>query len=162
MPSSSFFSTTWEKKVGLATLQASDYSITLTLPPGYRILTPTNWIEGEIKKGGGGQYFWNRLQDYQLMTNDAIDAYEIIKARDQASALRDCVRVFLPLEEECRWLKETKTTYEGFEIWMAKWNSLEYRGDNPLCNNDDIWKRFRVPWIRGNIDAFLFETPNEV
>lgn len=137
---------------------ASDYRFTLELPSGYRVLMPTVWIEGQITNGGASQYFWNRLHDCHLMTGDAIDAYDIIKAIAQAAALRECVRVFMSLEAECRWLKENKTEYDGFGDWVKKWDSLNFSGDGPLCGwDEEISKNFRVPWIRRNVDLFSFD-----
>jgi len=69
-----------ERRFGRAKLQASDYTFNLTLPPGYRVLTPTVWIEAEVSNGGISQYFWNRLADFRLMTSDAIDGYLTIGA----------------------------------------------------------------------------------
>jgi hypothetical protein len=145
-----------ESRFGRAKLQASDYTLNLTFPLGYRVLTPTVWIEAEVSNGGVGQYFWNRLVDYRLMTRDAIEAYEKIGAEAQAQSVRDCLRVFIPLEAECRRIKAEKLGTESFSKWQDTWDALEFRGDNPLFDYEIVTKRFRVPWIRSNPDLFVF------
>jgi|ERR1051325_11519412 hypothetical protein len=145
-----------ERRFGRAKLQTADYTFTLTLPPGYRVLTPTMWIEAEVINGGAGQYFWNRLQDWREMTADAIDAYEEMGAVDQAAALRDCVRVFAPFESECRRLS-VDLGADGFWEFRKKWDALNYCGDNPLCDEEGkISTEYRVPWIRRNVALFCY------
>jgi len=145
-----------ERQFGRAKIQASDYTFNLTLPAGYRVLTPTVWIEAEVSNGGAGQYFWNRFVDFRLMTSDAIDAYETIGAMPQANSVRDCLRVFEPLEATLREIREQELGGEGFTKWMQTWDALDYRGDNPLFEYEDVMERFRVPWIRRNIEQFVF------
>jgi len=145
-----------EHRFGRAKLQASDYTFNLSLPPGYRVLTPQVWIEGEVSNGSVGQYFWNRLSDFRLMTADAIEGYDRIGAVAQADAVRDCLRVFAPMEITCRQMKEHEPALEGFLKWMEVWAALNYRGDNPLFDYELVTKLYRVPWIRKNADLFVF------
>lgn len=145
-----------ERRFGRAKLQASDYTFNLSFPEGYRVLTPTVWIEAEVSNGGAGQYFWNRLVDYRPMTLDAIRAYEMIGAEAQAEAVRDCLSVFGPLEAECRRIKDKNPGTEGFLKWQDIWDALEFRGDNPLFEYEMVTKKFRVPWIRNNSGLFVF------
>jgi hypothetical protein len=145
-----------ERRFGRAKLQQSDYKFNLTLPSGYRVLTPTVWIEAEVSNGGIGQYFWNRLIDYKLMTADAVEGYEKIGALAQAEAVRDCLRVFAPLESKCRGIKQQNRGTDGFLEWQDIWDGLEYRGDDPLFEYKEVTKLYRVPWIRRNIEAFRF------
>jgi Domain of unknown function (DUF4375) len=144
------------RRFGIAKLQASDYTFNLTLPIGYRVLTPTVWIEAEVSNGGAGQYFWNRLVDYRPMTIDAIEGYERIGATAQAEAVRDCLRVFAPLESICRSIKDGQSGKEGFLKWQNLWDALEFRGDNPLFEYEKVTTRYRVPWIRKNVELFKF------
>ena len=145
-----------ERWFGRAKLQTSDYTFNLTLPVGYRVLTPTVWIEAEVSNGGVGQYFWNRLVDYRPMTADAIDGYERIGAKAQAQAVRDCLRTFAPLKSQCRLIKEQHRGTEGFLKWQDLWDALEFRGDNPLFEYEMVEKQHRVPWIRANGELFVF------
>jgi hypothetical protein len=146
-----------ERRFGQATMRTSGYTFTFTLPPGYRVLTPTMWIEAEVTNGGISQYFWNRLQDGREMTIDAIDAYEEIGATEQAAALRDCVRAFVLLESECRQLLYHFGA-DGYFEFTKKWDALDYRGDGPLSDEDGaISKKYRVPWIRENALLFSFD-----
>jgi len=145
-----------ERRFGREKLQASDYTFNLTLPVGYRVLTPTVWIEAEVSNGGAGQYFWNRLVDYRPMTRDAIEGYEKIGAIIQAGAVRECVKTFVPLEPRCRRIKERRLGVKGFRKWMEIWDSLSFLGDNPLFDYELVTKQFRVPWIRQNIKEFAF------
>ncbi|MBI2808551.1 MAG: DUF4375 domain-containing protein [Planctomycetes bacterium] len=132
-----------ENRFGREKLNASDYRFTWTLPPGYRVLTPTVWIESEVFNGGAGQYFWNRLVDFDPMTKDAIAAYEMIGATAQAASLRDCLQVFAPLELECRRIKDREV--DGFLEWMEIWDGLKYLGDNPLFEYEKISAKWRIP-----------------
>jgi hypothetical protein len=146
-----------EERYGLAKLQASDYTINLSFPVGYRVLTPTVWIESEVSNGGIEQYFSNRLVDYRLMTADAIEAYEKIGAKAQAQAVRDCLRAFAPLEAECRRIKrERELGHEGYQKWQDTWDALKFRGHQPLYDYEIVMTRFRVPWIRANPELFVF------
>jgi hypothetical protein len=145
-----------ERQFGRAKLQTSDYTFNLTLPTGYRVLTPTVWIESEVSNGGAGQYFWNRLVDYRPMTADAINGYEKIGASAQAQAVRDCLKVFAPLETECRLIKEQNPGTKGFLEWQELWDALEFHGDNPLYEYEMVTKQHRVPWICRNVELFVF------
>jgi Domain of unknown function (DUF4375) len=145
-----------ERRFGREKLQASDYTFNLTLPVGYRMLTPTVWIEAEVTNGGAGQYFWNRFVDYRPMTADAIDGYEKIGAKAQAEAVRDCLRVFASLEADCQRLMDDLGAYEGFDEWQVLWDALKFKGDIPLSDYEMVTKRFRVPWIRNNPGLFVF------
>jgi hypothetical protein len=145
-----------DHRFGQAKLQASDYTLTRTFPLGYRMLTSTVWIEAEVSNGGAGQYFWNRLVDYHPMTADAIDGYEKIGALAQAQAVRDCLRVFAPLESKCRAIKDEKLGKAGFLRWGELWDAQEFRGDNPLFEYEMVSAKYRVPWIRENITFFVF------
>src|SRR5262249_8589452 len=139
-----------------------DYSLHRIWPSGYRMLASTTCIEGQVSNGGAGQYFWNRLEDFKPMTEDAIEGYEKIGARAQANAVRECLRVFAPLESECRRLKHGEfasryiTSPQWFAQWMAIWNALQFRGDNPLSEYEEVSKQYRIPWIRKNVEAFVF------
>jgi hypothetical protein len=145
-----------EHRFGRAKLKASDYTFNLTFPLGYRMLTPTVWIEAEVSNGGAGQYFWNRLVDYRPMTADAIDGYEKIGATAQAQAIRDCLLTFAPLEAKCRMIKDQKLGTAGFLKWQDVWDALEFRGDNPLFEYEMVTAKYRVPWIRENVELFVF------
>ena len=145
-----------EHRLGRPKLQASDYTLNLTFPIGYRMLTPIVWIEAEVSNGGIGQYFWNRLVDYRPMTADAIEGYEKIGASAQAQAIRECLWKFAPLEAKCRAIKDQKLGIPGFAEWMQIWDALDFRGDNPIFEYEMVSARFRAPWIRQNIVLFVF------
>jgi len=153
-----------ERRFGVAVLRTADYSFNLTLPVGYRVLTPTVWIENEVDNGGIAQYFWNRFQDYRLMIPDALLAYEKMGAPELAAGLRECLRVFEPLEPECGRLKNQEKAHMrgksappsgSFHEWNHKWDEQHCEGDLPLmCER--ISDLYRIPWIRKNPEAFVF------
>ena len=138
-------------------MRTSGHTFTFTLPPGYRVLTPTMWIEAEVTNGGISQYFWNRLQDWREMTADAIDAYEEMGAKEQAAALRDCLRVFAPFESERLQLLHDLGA-DGYFEFTKKWDALDFHGDGALSDEQGVisWK-YRVPWIRENVLLFSFD-----
>ena len=86
------------------------YEFLHSLPVGYRMLTMTQIAEEEVSNGGFSQFFWNKFDHYQLLTDDAIDGYETIGASDRAEALRSVRGKFEKAKAECQRLKLQEAT----------------------------------------------------
>ena len=118
------------------------------LPPGFRAVDATWWIEAEVSNGGFNQYFWNSAGEF---AQDAVEGFDLIGAPALARLTERAIAIRANDEARMAKLKQ-QGSWEAFSE-SYEGNALNQLDAEFFEANPDL-SQTRLRFIRGNPELF--------